>query len=113
MMKTRDGGISVKPKILKLLERFSTFKKEENLIYNILNKCNKVFVSGRLGYSRAGFYKKIKNRSFTTHELIKICTILSEFDEKDMHLSRVGRIKYVQQAAILSKFIKSHGTKDV
>lgn len=113
MMKSQDGGTSVSPKIKKLLERFSTFKKEENLVYNMLNKCNKVFVSNKLGYSRAGFYKKLKNRSFSTHELIKICTIISSFDEKDMHLSRIGRIRYIQQSAMLSKFIKSHGTKDV
>ena len=63
--------------------------EKENIIYRILKDSNKTYLAYVSGYSRNGFSKKIKARSFSFSELIRIFKIIQNMTEEESKKSRI------------------------
>lgn len=72
-----------------ILNRIIRVAEKENVIYRILKDSNKTYLSGLTGYSRNGFCKKIKARSFSFSELIRIFKIIQNMSEEEGKKSRI------------------------
>ncbi len=72
-----------------VLNRLIMAAEKENVIYRILKDSNKTYLAHVSGYSRNSFSKKIKARSFSFSELIRIFKIIQNMPEEESKKSRI------------------------
>ena len=72
-----------------VLNRLIMAAEKENIIYRILKDSNKTYLAHVSGYSRNGFSKKIKARSFSFSELVRIFKIIQNMPEEESKKSRI------------------------
>lgn len=72
-----------------VLDRIIKVAERENVIYRILKDSNKTYLASILGYSRNGFSKKIKARSFSLSELVRIFKIIQNMSVDEEKKSRI------------------------
>lgn len=82
-------------------ERIASLEDVEGTIYRILSMSNKVHMSKAMGYSRQGFYNKIRDRSFTLGEIIKMFKMIRDFKEEDFRECRIDRIKRYRAMSLM------------
>lgn len=76
-----------------IAEKLMEISKMEGTIYRILTLSNKTYLAYKLGYSRSGFYKKIRNRSFNIRELAQIFDTIVNFKDQDWTEGKIDRLK--------------------